>query len=153
MKNINMGMHLLKVIFIVGVMFIFYSCEDDQNYSSFERNVSVNVTYTLVNSSSADSYIYIRDLYESATAATLLKPGASRVVKFNSNVIASTLTEQTFSVYISAKVGENSYSVTHDVDYRKFTGVTDPKNSFYTTVDIKARVAFNGSQFSISTSQ
>ena len=33
MKNINMGMHLLKVIFIVGVMFIFYSCEDDQNYS------------------------------------------------------------------------------------------------------------------------
>jgi hypothetical protein len=56
-------------------------------------------------------------------------------------------------VYISAKVGENSYSVTHDVDYRKFTGVTDPKNSFYTTVDIKARVAFNGSQFSISTSQ
>jgi hypothetical protein len=135
-------------------LLMFYGCDFDlSGEGAPDKTVDVNVTITLTNGTTKDAYLIVTDLYEQNGLSTLVKPGASRIVKYGMNVLNSPMYEHKFDFMIRGESEEGTAILVHTVDYKKYSITVDEKNPDLAHSSINFNAVFTGSSFTATESQ
>ena len=143
-----------RIMMSAAVLLIFQGCDFDLSGDSApDKSVNVYVKITLTNGSTKDAYLIVTDLYEQNGPSTLVKPGASRIVNYDMNVLNSPMFEHKFDFMIRGESEQGTATYVHTVDYKKYSISVDEENPDLAHCSINVNAVFTGTSFTLTESQ
>ncbi|HOZ19650.1 MAG: hypothetical protein PHT35_08100 [Bacteroidales bacterium] len=135
-----------------AMLLLLSGCEDgaDFNWEDNYKRVLVTVNLTLTNGYSKDAYLVLQNLNETHSPSTLVKPNASRIVKYQEHVINDPKFESAFEMNVRGEADKGGIFHTLYVDFKKYNVSYDDVGKRVGVLTVNVNAVFTGTSWTVT---